>query len=574
MPDESAAHAAPPHNAAALPAYVDASLLDAAQRVAVDRKCPACGYNVRTLHVAAHCPECNCPVADAIRSDDLRYANRGWLNNIVGGAAALTVAHAIFAATLLLCSGLVLLTHRRSDSLLSIVPCGIVVGCVTWFVGTFALTAREPNTAQQDAPRRRSIRRYLLIMALTFVAAVVLRSIIGSVLAVVALVTFVAIFPLSVQYAADLLSRARDNNGMQRAKAVAAAAIVIVGLGLIGAVASTANDDRGIVFTLFALLPFALLSAAQAMCFRRLWRASSACVQAARLARERVLRAAQHEIPADVDPALLDVERRIDTDVCCQRCGHNLRHQHVAAGCPQCGEPVAASLPPPPKPASILPQVSCTVSGTNSLQIAFSLLTAACGLMVPAAVVGDLNPGTPATLLFAVAVLAALAAVAPLMHGVLRLTRPAACGPDDPPPRGRRLLRVLLTLTVAAAAFAIGAARMLPPQSAVLLEIPALLIAAAFAWLLPRYVGHQLVHADRALTRLANVAGGLGAAIILAHSVAIAAFSHGSVRFPGAVSGTLCGLAAATGLLNAMLCQRANRRLARAAPAAESSPRP
>jgi hypothetical protein len=54
--------------------------------VAADVTCRECGYNLRTLHVQARCPECDTPVAASVRGDTLMYCDPRWLRKLIAGA--------------------------------------------------------------------------------------------------------------------------------------------------------------------------------------------------------------------------------------------------------------------------------------------------------------------------------------------------------------------------------------------------------------------------------------------------------------------------------------------------------
>jgi hypothetical protein len=66
--------------------------LNAEGRVAGDLACIQCGYNLRTLHREAKCPECGLEVARSMRGDRLRYSDPAWLAKVaVGGEADRTI---------------------------------------------------------------------------------------------------------------------------------------------------------------------------------------------------------------------------------------------------------------------------------------------------------------------------------------------------------------------------------------------------------------------------------------------------------------------------------------------------
>lgn len=59
--------------------------LASAAFVETNLRCAFCGYNLRTLGLAAVCPECGRPVQDSIRHGSLGYADPGWLRKLRTG---------------------------------------------------------------------------------------------------------------------------------------------------------------------------------------------------------------------------------------------------------------------------------------------------------------------------------------------------------------------------------------------------------------------------------------------------------------------------------------------------------
>ncbi|MGD8451181.1 MAG: hypothetical protein PVJ57_05130 [Phycisphaerae bacterium] len=66
--------------------------LDAEGRLAEDRRCGRCGYNLHGLAPEHECPECALPVWRSLLLDSLRYADRRWLRTVRGGLLLLFVA--------------------------------------------------------------------------------------------------------------------------------------------------------------------------------------------------------------------------------------------------------------------------------------------------------------------------------------------------------------------------------------------------------------------------------------------------------------------------------------------------
>lgn len=61
-------------------------------RIAEDKFCIECGYNLRTLHPSAKCPECAQPVADSLKGQQLEFASIPWLRTVRRGFQLLKLA--------------------------------------------------------------------------------------------------------------------------------------------------------------------------------------------------------------------------------------------------------------------------------------------------------------------------------------------------------------------------------------------------------------------------------------------------------------------------------------------------
>lgn len=65
-----------------------------------DLPCIHCGYNLRTLHSTAVCPECGSPVTDTlIPSTELAKSRPAWLRRLTAGSAMLFLSRVFLAAT-------------------------------------------------------------------------------------------------------------------------------------------------------------------------------------------------------------------------------------------------------------------------------------------------------------------------------------------------------------------------------------------------------------------------------------------------------------------------------------------
>lgn len=70
-------------------------------RIAEDKLCIECGYNLRTLRTDAHCTECGQPVADSLKGQELAFASVPWLRVVCRGFRLLNLAIAIMLGWIL-----------------------------------------------------------------------------------------------------------------------------------------------------------------------------------------------------------------------------------------------------------------------------------------------------------------------------------------------------------------------------------------------------------------------------------------------------------------------------------------
>ena len=139
--------------------------LDADGRIATDLVCDQCGYNLRTLHCTAACPECGCAVGESLRPDDLVFAPRKYLRRMAAGADCLMLVAGLLLAMLLVYLAAVVIS-ACSHTLVSEDAAGIVVAlcgvpvAVLAPLGVILMTARDPRRRSQtrDLPSRRVLR--------------------------------------------------------------------------------------------------------------------------------------------------------------------------------------------------------------------------------------------------------------------------------------------------------------------------------------------------------------------------------------------------------------------------------
>ncbi|MGD8451179.1 MAG: hypothetical protein PVJ57_05120 [Phycisphaerae bacterium] len=140
--------------------------LDQDGRLAEDRRCSRCGYNLRGLEPAGDCPECAQPVRESLVSNQLRYADRRWLRKVRLGLLLLLVAAvSFFACVLAMALALFMAVVTRSLSLdLFVAWVAIVCGvgsAVLAFCGMLLFTACEPNEREGQPARTRRWARIL-----------------------------------------------------------------------------------------------------------------------------------------------------------------------------------------------------------------------------------------------------------------------------------------------------------------------------------------------------------------------------------------------------------------------------
>src|SRR3954454_11897817 len=76
----------PPVGAVPAAARGGPAAMDAGGVVTASVPCRRCAYNLRSLSVAARCPECGAPVGVSVHGDLLRFGDPKWLQNLSAGA--------------------------------------------------------------------------------------------------------------------------------------------------------------------------------------------------------------------------------------------------------------------------------------------------------------------------------------------------------------------------------------------------------------------------------------------------------------------------------------------------------
>jgi hypothetical protein len=161
-------------SAIGIPAHIDAAKLDAAGHVATDTPCDQCGYNLRTLHLTARCPECHHPVERSATCDLLRYAPPEYTRGLLLGTDQLLLGLLLVDA-----AGLMLLASLGADLPSRYDDLGTVL---TAFAATFIITSimlipHAVGRITRPDPRRRHhatanrLCRALRITLVVFVVA-------------------------------------------------------------------------------------------------------------------------------------------------------------------------------------------------------------------------------------------------------------------------------------------------------------------------------------------------------------------------------------------------------------------
>jgi hypothetical protein len=142
--------------------------LDADGRVAKDLACIQCGYNLRTLHREARCPECGLAVRRSLRGDWLKHSDPAWLAKIAGGlgwmlrGGAVSLLCSILPFVIALVSGAFGSTGRNVfvSVVAMVLEVALLVGVLGGLVGLWVFTTPEPKPVgpESDLDQRRLVR--------------------------------------------------------------------------------------------------------------------------------------------------------------------------------------------------------------------------------------------------------------------------------------------------------------------------------------------------------------------------------------------------------------------------------
>ncbi|HVP13850.1 MAG TPA: hypothetical protein VMV94_21935 [Phycisphaerae bacterium] len=141
--------------------------LDAEDRVAEDLACIQCGYNLRTLHREAKCPECGLAVGRSLRGDWLKYSDPAWLKQVTRGLSVVVGTNLVVILCTLI-SAICDIGGRVSRSDLGDVAelafgLTLLIGVVGSMGGLWLFTAPEPNHTRLASEQH--LRRVVRILA-------------------------------------------------------------------------------------------------------------------------------------------------------------------------------------------------------------------------------------------------------------------------------------------------------------------------------------------------------------------------------------------------------------------------
>jgi hypothetical protein len=240
-------------------------VLDESGRVRFDLPCRGCGYNVRTLELAARCPECNTPVSLSCQGDLLRYSEPGYVARLARGAywvrqsTWLAIAGFIVGPVTLS----VLAVSRGGASWVPSVVVALlllVVAAVLAMTGMWWITSREPSGSEvKRCERARMMVRYWMgAVSLAAVLRICLESLAplllgraGPYLRLALATTVAGLAVAYMRYVAELAQRIPDCEMMKKARDIARGALlafgVVLGLRAIEVVLSLPPTTPGVL---------------------------------------------------------------------------------------------------------------------------------------------------------------------------------------------------------------------------------------------------------------------------------------------------------------------------------------
>jgi len=161
-------------------------------RIAEDKICIECGYNLRGLLPGRMCPECGAPISASLRGHELQHASLPWLRKVTFGFELLRwgIITLIFPFVAALLGRNLLATSTGlppwAVSLCALVPILMLVNCIGLVVVGLACATRvEPRLSRREGWSARRLTRLLiatLIVATTLFEGLKLALPMGEVL--------------------------------------------------------------------------------------------------------------------------------------------------------------------------------------------------------------------------------------------------------------------------------------------------------------------------------------------------------------------------------------------------------
>lgn len=128
----------------------------AAASIDTDLTCHRCGYNLRGLRAAGHCPECDAEVGRSATPELLRYSDVEWMRRTARGAHLLAILVIARIAV-----GNTILTVLQTEVVAALIA---VVLAALWAMAVWECTRRDPgHRPAPDVERARLGARVLLI---------------------------------------------------------------------------------------------------------------------------------------------------------------------------------------------------------------------------------------------------------------------------------------------------------------------------------------------------------------------------------------------------------------------------
>jgi uncharacterized protein (DUF486 family) len=153
--------------------------LDCDGRIGQDLACVCCGYNLRGLDPAGHCPECGAAISRSLQGDYLQFADPRWLARLHRGAiwiqwAAITPILVILAACVT--EGLLVrleanifsahTNYELANAVLQQIP--VFAASIIGLIGCWKMTTAEPDRQDSTQSIRTSRTTRLIITSMFF----------------------------------------------------------------------------------------------------------------------------------------------------------------------------------------------------------------------------------------------------------------------------------------------------------------------------------------------------------------------------------------------------------------------